>query len=156
MTNATIRRPGEGEPLINMLGAKVLIRITGRETNGCYAMIEAEQPPNSAPAPLHIHDREDEAIQVLEGRLIVEIDGQQHDAPAGTYIFIPRGVAQRFWNPDSSNCRYQSIFTPAGQEDYFRLAYLLTRSDPDYVNRLAEIRSRFGLRYPMQAGGNSG
>ena len=47
MTNATIRRPGEGEPLINMLGAKVLIRITGRETNGCYAMIEAEQPPNS-------------------------------------------------------------------------------------------------------------
>lgn len=152
--SATIRSPGEGELLVNLLGAKVLIRITGKETGGQYALIEAEQPPNSPPAPLHIHDREDETIQVLEGRLIVEIEGREHDAPDGALSSFleasPSGSGTRI--PALAATNRSSL---AGQEDYFRTAYALNRSDIDYEERLAEIRSRFGLRYPSRAGRRS-
>ena len=140
--------PGEGESLTNHLGARILIRITGQETAGAYAVVEAEQPAEAMAAPLHIHDREDEAIQVLEGRLVVEVDGKEFDAPAGSYIFIPRGTAQRFWNPGPDNARYQSIFTPAGQENYFRRAYSLDVEQQDFPEKLAHVREEFGLRYP--------
>lgn len=150
MGKETVRQPGEGEQLVNFLGARVLIRITGKETGGLYTLVEAEQPADAQPAPLHIHDREDEAIHVLEGRLIVELDGTEYDAPAGSFIAIPRGVAQRFWNAGPENARYQSIFTPAGQEDYFREAYSLDLDDPEYQSKLAAIRVRYGLRYPVR------
>lgn len=148
MTMVVVRGPQEGEALVNPMGAKVLIRITGKETGGSYAMIEGEQLPGSAPAPLHIHTFEDEAIHVLEGRLIVEIDGVEHSALAGSYIFIPRGVAQRFWNPDDTICRYQSFFSPPGQEQYFREAYSLDPKHPNYQADLASSRAKYGLRYP--------
>lgn len=148
MTKAVVRQPGEGEALINVLGASVLIRVTGADTNERYTVIEAEQPADADPAPLHIHEREDEAIQVLEGQLVVELDGEQYHAPTGSYIVIPRGVAQRFWNPGPSNARYQSIFTPSGQENYFRAAYSLDIQNPDYADQLSRIRKQFGLRYP--------
>lgn len=140
--------PGEGEALTNHLGAHVLIRITGQETAGAYSVVEAEQPADAMAAPLHIHDREDEAIQVLEGRLVVEVDGKEYDAPAGSYIFIPRGAAQRFWNPGPRNARYQSIFTPAGQENYFRRAYSLDVEQQDFQEKLDHLREEFALRYP--------
>jgi quercetin dioxygenase-like cupin family protein len=149
MTGSTkILGPGEGETLTNHLGANVLIRITGQETAGAYSVVEAEQPTDALTAPLHIHDLEDEAIQVLEGRLIVEVDGKEYNAPAGSYIFIPRGAAQRFWNPGPENARYQSIFTPAGQENYFRRAYSLDVQHEDFQEKLANLRKEFGLRYP--------
>ena len=140
--------PGEGAALTNHLGARILVRITGQETGGAYSVVEAEQPASAMAAPLHIHDREDEAIQVLEGRLVVEVDGKEYDAPAGSYVFIPRGSAQRFWNPGPENARYQSIFTPSGQENYFRQAYALDVEQQDFQESLAAIREDFGLRYP--------
>ena len=148
MTEKVVLGPGEGEAHTNHLGARILIRMSGRETGGAYAVVEAEQPVDSPAAPLHVHDREDEAIQVLEGQLIVEVDGHKYDAPAGSLVFIPRGTAQRFWNPGPGNARYQSVFTPAGQEDYFRRAYSLDVTDQDFPAKLAGLRQEFGLRYP--------
>jgi len=143
-----VQPPRGGEELVNVLGARVLIRVTGAESGGGLMIAEAEHPAGSPPAPLHIHDHEEETLYVLEGRLVVEVDGEEHDAPAGSLILIPRGVAQRFWNPDDVPARYLSIFSPAGQEGYFRQAYSLDTNHLEYPERLAAIRKKFGLRYP--------
>ncbi|GCE36962.1 hypothetical protein Rhow_005962 [Rhodococcus wratislaviensis] len=142
--------PGGGERLVNFLGAEVLLRLTGEHTDGRLAITEAGQPADADPAPMHIHDKEDETIQVLEGHLIIEVDGTRIDAQAGSVVHIPRGAAQRFWNPGPANARYQSIFSPAGQENYFREAYALVMEADDFDTRLAEIRERYGLRYPAE------
>ena len=148
MTEVTVSASGDGERLVNFLGAEVLLRLTGEHTGGQFAITEADQPAAADAAPLHIHDKEDETIQILEGRLIIEVDGTQIDAPAGSVVHIPRGAAQRFWNPGPDNARYQSIFSPAGQENYFREAYALAMEADDSAAQLAEIRQRYGLRYP--------
>jgi hypothetical protein len=45
--------------------------------------------------PPHIHPNEDETFIVLEGELILTIDGTNHPGPAGSVISVPRGSPDR-------------------------------------------------------------
>jgi mannose-6-phosphate isomerase-like protein (cupin superfamily) len=45
--------------------------------------------PPSCIAPLHIHDRDDEAWYVLEGALAFRVDQSEVEVPAGGGIVVP-------------------------------------------------------------------
>jgi uncharacterized cupin superfamily protein len=76
-------------------------------------------PAQTAGPPLHIHRSWDEAFRVLEGTLTFLIDGAEHLAPAGAFVFIPRGVPHTFWNASDAAARQLVVFTPSGIEAYF-------------------------------------
>lgn len=63
-------------------------------------------------APLHIHNDDDEAWYVLDGRLQVRVDGQDYFIPAGGAVIAPRGMAHTFCNPDPEPARYLMVMTP--------------------------------------------
>ena len=52
--------------MLNVLGNPLAISIHGRDTNGTISTIESYDPPGGGPPP-HIHHREDETFQILEG-----------------------------------------------------------------------------------------
>ena len=54
-----------GKP-VNILGIPMLICIHGRETGGVVSVVESHDVPGGGPSP-HIHQREDETFQILEG-----------------------------------------------------------------------------------------
>jgi mannose-6-phosphate isomerase-like protein (cupin superfamily) len=56
-------------------------------------------------APLHIHNDDDEAWYVLEGRLRVRVGDEDHDVPAGGAVLGPRGVPHTFCNPGPEPAR---------------------------------------------------
>jgi uncharacterized cupin superfamily protein len=62
-------------------------------------------------APLHIHDRDDEAWYVLEGVLAFRVDQCEVDVPAGGGMVVPRGTAHTFWNPSPRPARYLIVMT---------------------------------------------
>jgi mannose-6-phosphate isomerase-like protein (cupin superfamily) len=62
-------------------------------------------------APLHIHDRDDEAWYVLEGALAFRVDASELEVPAGGGIVVPRGAAHTFWNPSPRPTRYLIVMT---------------------------------------------
>jgi mannose-6-phosphate isomerase-like protein (cupin superfamily) len=62
-------------------------------------------------APLHIHDRDDEAWYVLEGALAFRVDESEVEVPAGGGIVVPRGAAHTFWNPSPRPARYLIVMT---------------------------------------------
>ena len=68
--------------------------------------------------PLHVHDRDDECFYVLDGELSVRCGSDVFDAPAGSFVFLPRGRPHRFWARDTS-ARLLLIVVPGGIEDYF-------------------------------------
>jgi len=68
--------------------------------------------------PLHVHDREDECFYVLDGELSIRCGSDVFDAPAGSFVFLPRGRAHRFRARDKS-ARLLLIAVPGGIEDYF-------------------------------------
>ena len=66
--------------------------ITGEETGGALFLAEISVAPGGGTPP-HIHSREDESFQMLEGTLTVQVGGDTITASAGDFAFLPRGIA---------------------------------------------------------------
>jgi mannose-6-phosphate isomerase-like protein (cupin superfamily) len=65
----------------------------------------------SGPGYLHVHYTDDEAWHVLEGSLTFRFKDKQVEAPAGTTVFVPAGVAHDYFESHGPT-RYLIIMTP--------------------------------------------
>jgi hypothetical protein len=65
---------------------------------------------DSGPSYLHIHRSDDEAWHVLEGTLRFRFEHGEVDAPAGTTVFVPAGLAHTYRVMEPS--RYLIVLTP--------------------------------------------
>src|SRR5436190_19186775 len=87
-------RQGEGESLW-FLGVLATIKASSETTEGRVAVIE-HLAPQGAGSPLHVHRNEDEWFYVTEGQLSCWVGGQLIEAPAGAFVYGPRGVPAAF------------------------------------------------------------
>jgi hypothetical protein len=69
----------------------------------------------SGPDYLHVHYSDDEAWHILEGTLTFRFRDSTIEAPAGTTVFVPAGVAHTFYEA-AGPTRYLMILTPRLQE----------------------------------------
>ena len=69
----------------------------------------------SGPGYLHVHHADDEAWHVLEGILTFRFRDRQVDAPPGTTVFVPAGVAHDYVE-NRGPTRYLIILTPRLRE----------------------------------------
>jgi mannose-6-phosphate isomerase-like protein (cupin superfamily) len=65
--------------------------------------------------PPHIHPGQDEFMHMIEGQLEVELDGQRHQAPAGSLVKMPRGVPHAYYNNSEQPTRCLFWVSPAGR-----------------------------------------
>jgi len=66
---------------------------------------------------------------VLQGEYVMNLDGDEHRCPAGSFIFIPAGIAHGFRVGDLPS-RKLNFYFPAAMIGYFdALASALARSD---------------------------
>ena len=90
----------------------------------------------SGPSYLHIHRSDDEAWHVLEGSLRFRFADREVDAPAGTTVFVPAGVAHTY-RVAAEPSRYLIFLTPRLDRLIARLHCL---SDPSALRvTLAEF-----------------
>jgi len=99
-------------------GGLAVLRATGDQTEGRYAVLELLAPKGFA-SPLHMHRKEDELFVVLSGEVRVQHGEAVTEAVAGSVIYGPRGVAHAF-HVDSAEARLLLFFGPAGVEGFFR------------------------------------
>ncbi len=88
------------------------------DTGGLFSFMELTTAPGSGP-PVHVHELEDEAFLVLEGRYEIGLDGERHLAEPGTLVFSPRGIAHEFRNITTAPAKMLLIVTPGGVEQFF-------------------------------------
>ena len=110
--------PGEGNTIEGPAGGPLTFKARGEQTGGTLTAFENTIAPLDGP-PLHTHANEDEAFYILEGHLRYLLDGELHDAPAGSFIFIPRGTPHCFQNIGDRPARILVLFTPSGMEHFF-------------------------------------
>ena len=110
--------PGEGNTIEGPAGGPLTFKARGEQTGGTLTAFENTIAPLDGP-PLHIHANEDEAFYILEGHLRYLLDGELHDAPAGSFVFIPRGTPHCFQNIGDRPARILVLFTPSGMEHFF-------------------------------------
>jgi quercetin dioxygenase-like cupin family protein len=125
MSNATgevspiVAGPGEGEALW-FLGILATIKSTAQTTGGAVAVIEHLAPRGSG-SPLHVHSREDEWFYVIDGELTFWVGGEVSVAPAGSFVFGPKGIPHTF-TVSSEQARFLLVTEPAGFEQFMRAA----------------------------------
>jgi quercetin dioxygenase-like cupin family protein len=121
------------------------VKADSLDTAGLLAVFEGTMAPWAPGPPLHLHTREDEALYVVEGTLLVQIGEDRRELTAGAFAWIPRDTPHTFANAAGTAVRAVNISVPGGLEGMFAeqgeyFAHL--RGAPD----LAEL-GRIGARY---------
>ena len=139
-----IQVPKDGGKAVNILGIPMLIRVQGRDTNGTVSVVESRDVPGGGPPP-HIHHREDETFQILEGDYEFMIGNQKTLAKPGATLFAPRGIAHTYRYLGQSPGRLMCVITPSGFEGFFEAIGELTPQQQQDIPRVIEIANKFGL-----------
>ena len=113
-----IRQAGEGEQMWFAGGGAFTWKATAAETGGAFIMLE-DRMVRGKTTPLHTHPNEDEAIYVLDGELLVHIEGEQQRVGPGGLFFAPRGVPHAFM-VTSETAHVLSVQTPGTGESFYR------------------------------------
>jgi mannose-6-phosphate isomerase-like protein (cupin superfamily) len=100
-----------------MTGERAVFRSTRHETGG--ALLEADYylTAGGYVAAAHVHPRQEETFQVLEGSVRINIGGRDVLAtPGRTYVVRP-GVSHRIVNHTASSAHLYSTLRPAMRSD---------------------------------------
>jgi DNA-binding transcriptional MerR regulator len=88
-------------------------KLSADDTDGAVCIFEV-----TSGWPRHSHREQDEWIYVIEGELVLEVDGRPFRAGVGESIFLPRQVPHS-WSP-TGKAKIINIYQPAGRiEDFF-------------------------------------
>jgi len=95
--------PDSGERL-NIAGSQTFHKIKSKDTNGVFSVMEFVTPPGKGVA-LHVHEREDELVYLLEGEIEVTLGNQKMKAIPGVMALLPRGIPHGFTNVGNKSSR---------------------------------------------------
>jgi quercetin dioxygenase-like cupin family protein len=91
---------------------------TAAETDASYLLFE-DQLEQGKVTPLHLHPEADETMYLLEGEILIHLDGAEHRIGPGGLAMAPRGMPHAFL-VTSETARMLCLITPGiGQDFYF-------------------------------------
>jgi quercetin dioxygenase-like cupin family protein len=135
--------PGEGATVEGPAGGPLTFKVRGEDTGGALTALENVIAPGDGP-PLHAHAREDEAWYVCEGLLRFQLGDRIAAAPAGSFVFVPRGTPHCFQNVGDAPARILVLFTPSGMERFFDRFAQLPPGRPD-PSAFADLGAEVGM-----------
>ena len=121
-----IRQDGEGERLWFYGGGVHTWKATQKETGGAFILFEAVMSRGKV-TPLHTHPC-DETMVVLEGELLVHVQGEEYLVARNGVLVAPRGVPHAFM-VTSEMARMLVLETPGGSEAFYRGASVTATDD---------------------------
>ena len=132
-------RAGEG-PRHTLFGQVAFQVLTGAESNGALGVTVTEGPKGSR-VPAHSHGATYEGIYVLDGRLRVSADGEEHVLTRGDFVSLPAGV-EHVVACEAHLTRFVTMYGPAGVERLYEVAGEVAeqRIFPEAAGRVDEGR----------------
>ena len=124
----------------------MLIRVCGQDTNGIVSVVESRDVPGGGPPP-HIHQREDETFQVLDGEYEWTVGDKKFIAKQGATIFAPRGIPHTYRYLGQKPGRLMCVITPSGFEGFFEEIGALNSQQQQDISRVMEIGRKYGLEF---------
>ena len=142
--------PGEGESLW-FLGSHASVKASAGTTGGRVSVIEHLSPRGSG-SPLHVHSREDEWFYVIEGALTFWVGGQVIEAPAGSFVYGPRGIPHTFM-VSSETARFLLVTEPGEFSGFLRrlaepadgVVIPPPATEPPDVAAMSQVAAEYGI-----------
>ena len=128
-----------------VLGDNQTIKLTGKDTNGLYTLIEQYNNPGME-IPMHVHKDEDEVFHVLEGKLEINVDNTITTLNPGDIGFCPRGIPHSWKVIGDQKTKVMLSIFPSGLEHMFKELTMLPQGPPNF-NKVAEICKRYNINF---------
>nr|WP_067053842.1 cupin domain-containing protein [Mucilaginibacter sp. L294] len=110
--------PDDGDNL-SVAGGIYRILVSGKQTNGGFAVIEMSVPAGGGPGP-HAHAGFQESFYVIEGEVEVKTEETTFTATKGAFVNIPLGgMVHCFKNRSNNLAKLLCTVVPAGLEEMF-------------------------------------
>ena len=127
-------------------GIEVRVLLSGSETGGSFAIVDAPIMPKALAGPLHTHHREDALWYVMEGEFGAQVGDRHINEGPGAVVFAPRGIPHTYWNPGSIPGRYLEMCWPAGLERYLELlAEAVAEGGDTLLSKIAVLSDEYGI-----------
>ncbi|MBD1392004.1 cupin domain-containing protein [Mucilaginibacter glaciei] len=118
-THKLIVTTAQDSESFSVMGGNYRVLISGKQTNGAFAVIEMLVPPNGGPGP-HAHKDINESFYIVDGEIEVKSKDLTYTAQKGDYIDIPfGGMVHSFKNRSENLARIICTVTPAGMDEMF-------------------------------------
>jgi quercetin dioxygenase-like cupin family protein len=135
LADAVIRRPGEADFVAERPGLSIAL-VSDTDALGVSLSRAASGSPSPPP---HFHRLHVEWFFLLEGAMTFWLGGDEHDATAGSFVFVPPKTVHRFAFPDGSATAFLTGHAPnCGYGDFVRGIHE-AKTDDD----LRAVRERF-------------
>ena len=104
-----------GQTLENPVsGERITFRATATQTDGELVAIDLELPAGRrVPGPLHVHPKQEERFEVVEGTMRFRLGRERIVAEAGEVVIVPAGVAHDFANAGDTDALVRVEIRPA-------------------------------------------
>jgi len=139
-----VLRPEEATTYNFPTGETVMLVLTSKDTGGAFTLLEGVFP-QGAGAPLHVHNREDELIYVLEGTLAIQIKETHFTVGSGESAFLPRDIPHAFCNLEKQPVRALALITPGGYEAYFTDVFQLFADGESTLTAVTALSKKYGV-----------
>jgi quercetin dioxygenase-like cupin family protein len=120
MTEALVRNVEDAEQRWFAGGGLHRWLVRERDVDGGFLMFEDTVDPGKC-TPLHTHPGAEETFYLLEGTMVLHLDGVQHELRAGGVAVVPREVPHAFL-AGPQGARMLCLHTPGGGEEFYRRA----------------------------------
>lgn len=94
-------------------GERVVVRSSAADTDGESVVLEILLSGKTAGAPPHIHPEQEERLQVLQGSLLLLVDGRERTLGPGERWTVAAGAAHSYSNPAAEPVHFVVETTPA-------------------------------------------
>lgn len=134
-----IRAPGEGDRQQFLGGGLHTWKLLAEQTDGAFFLFEDAMGPGKC-TPLHQHPEADEMTYVLEGEIVLHIDGAETRLGPGSVAYVPRGVQHAFLVV-SDGARLLTMQTPGIGQAFYRGASEPTTDDVSEAVDLGRLQA---------------
>jgi quercetin dioxygenase-like cupin family protein len=115
-----VRQHDEAERRWFFGGGLHLWKVTNADTGGAFSVFE-DVLTKGKMTPLHQHDHSDELVYVIDGEILLVIDGEEQAVKAGGIALVSRGTPHALL-VTSETCRLLVFATSSRTEAFFRAA----------------------------------
>jgi quercetin dioxygenase-like cupin family protein len=106
-----VRAAEDGERRWFFGGGLHIWKATEEDTAGAFLLFE-DRMDHGKLTPLHVHPDSDETMIVLEGEVLMHLDGEDHTVAAGGIATAPRGMPHAFKVTSTDGARLLCLHTP--------------------------------------------
>jgi quercetin dioxygenase-like cupin family protein len=108
---------GEGDKQSFLGGGLHTWKLLAEDTGGAFFLFE-DVMVRGKTTPLHRHPEADEMTYILEGEVVVQVDGKESRVGAGGMSFVPKGIPHAFLVV-SDSARLLSLHSPGTTSQAF-------------------------------------